>query len=209
MKKSSFVVAAMGMALAASPAHAAYVINMAESGSNVVATGSGSLNVSGLTYRSDLTLTIPTMYSYMAGTGNILLTGSPGTFSLFQTMTPAPQFGTGNTTFATSSTGSKVGIMSNQFLLVPKNYVSGSDLGTTITTFANASFASLGLTAGSYVWTWGTGGNADSFTLNIGPVAGAVPEPATWALMILGFGFIGGAMRRRTQQTPRVRFDFA
>jgi PEP-CTERM motif len=26
-------------------------------------------------------------------------------------------------------------------------------------------------------------------------VAGAVPEPATWALMLLGFGFVGGAMR--------------
>ena len=25
----------------------------------------------------------------------------------------------------------------------------------------------------------------------------AVPEPATWALMIVGFGFVGGALRRR------------
>jgi hypothetical protein len=24
----------------------------------------------------------------------------------------------------------------------------------------------------------------------------AVPEPATWAMMILGFGLVGGAMRR-------------
>ncbi|MBS0282967.1 MAG: PEP-CTERM sorting domain-containing protein, partial [Proteobacteria bacterium] len=28
-------------------------------------------------------------------------------------------------------------------------------------------------------------------------LAAAVPEPATWALMILGFGAIGGMMRRR------------
>ena len=28
--------------------------------------------------------------------------------------------------------------------------------------------------------------------------AGGVPEPATWALMILGMGAVGGAMRRRT-----------
>lgn len=27
---------------------------------------------------------------------------------------------------------------------------------------------------------------------------GAVPEPATWAMMILGFGLIGGTMRRRS-----------
>lgn len=34
-------------------------------------------------------------------------------------------------------------------------------------------------------------------TLSISQVAGAVPEPGTWALMILGFGFIGGAARYR------------
>ena len=31
--------------------------------------------------------------------------------------------------------------------------------------------------------------------------AGAVPEPATWGLMILGFGAIGGAKRRRAVRT--------
>lgn len=30
---------------------------------------------------------------------------------------------------------------------------------------------------------------------NIG--AGAVPEPATWAMLIMGFGFVGAALRRR------------
>jgi Bacterial pre-peptidase C-terminal domain/PEP-CTERM motif len=29
-------------------------------------------------------------------------------------------------------------------------------------------------------------------------VGGGVPEPATWAMMIIGFGLVGGAMRRRT-----------
>jgi hypothetical protein len=35
----------------------------------------------------------------------------------------------------------------------------------------------------------------------------AVPEPGTWMLMLLGFGAIGFAMRRR--QKTRVRFQFA
>ncbi|WP_232366617.1 PEPxxWA-CTERM sorting domain-containing protein [Alteripontixanthobacter muriae] len=38
----------------------------------------------------------------------------------------------------------------------------------------------------------GTGGTG---TLTIGEVGGAVPEPTTWAMMLLGFGFVGGAMR--------------
>jgi hypothetical protein len=34
----------------------------------------------------------------------------------------------------------------------------------------------------------------------------AVPEPATWGLMILGFAGIGAAMRRRKAQTVRVTY---
>lgn len=37
----------------------------------------------------------------------------------------------------------------------------------------------------------------------------SVPEPATWALMILGFGVIGGAMRRRARQTPQATVSYA
>ena len=33
-----------------------------------------------------------------------------------------------------------------------------------------------------------------------------VPEPATWAMMMLGFGAMGAAMRRRTKVNARIRF---
>lgn len=36
--------------------------------------------------------------------------------------------------------------------------------------------------------------------------AGAVPEPATWAFMIFGFGAIGGAMRRRRNVNVKVSY---
>ena len=42
-----------------------------------------------------------------------------------------------------------------------------------------------------------------SFTTS---VAGAVPEPTTWAMMIMGMGAVGGVMRRRKKVTTRVRF---
>lgn len=38
--------------------------------------------------------------------------------------------------------------------------------------------------------------------------ANAVPEPATWAMMLAGFGFIGFAMRRQRKAHPKVRFAF-
>ena len=39
--------------------------------------------------------------------------------------------------------------------------------------------------------------------------SGAVPEPATWALMILGFGLAGAAMRRANAQRRRVAIAYA
>ena len=36
--------------------------------------------------------------------------------------------------------------------------------------------------------------------------AAAVPEPATWLMMILGFGLVGGAMRYRQRHPAKVTF---
>lgn len=59
------------------------------------------------------------------------------------------------------------------------------------------------------------GTNLDSFSFQNGSVSGvslyktggAVPEPATWGLMILGIGLAGGVMRRRQRQA--VSYNFA
>lgn len=41
----------------------------------------------------------------------------------------------------------------------------------------------------------------DGSTLTVAAFAPAVPEPATWATMLLGFGAIGGAIRYRRRRT--------
>ena len=49
--------------------------------------------------------------------------------------------------------------------------------------------------------TFGTAGNSFEFD----NLASAVPEPAAWGMMILGFGLVGGVLRRRAA-TAKVRF---
>lgn len=39
----------------------------------------------------------------------------------------------------------------------------------------------------------------DDISLSTRSIVNAVPEPSTWALLILGFGAVGSAMRRKTQ----------
>ena len=39
---------------------------------------------------------------------------------------------------------------------------------------------------------------------NIAATVSSVPEPATWTMMILGFGFVGFMMRSNRQKTAMI-----
>ena len=52
---------------------------------------------------------------------------------------------------------------------------------------------------GSYILVTGT-------ATGVVPPPSGVPEPATWAMMMLGFGAMGFALRRRQKVSARVRF---
>ncbi|MHA6722018.1 FxDxF family PEP-CTERM protein [Sphingomonas sp. RS2018] len=52
----------------------------------------------------------------------------------------------------------------------------------------------------------GTNGGNGVYSGTIAFAPGAVPEPATWGLMMLGFGGMGFAMRRRRKVETRIRF---
>jgi hypothetical protein len=77
-----------------------------------------------------------------------------------------PAFGTGDIDNANSGSGDLVGALFGYYIIVPNGYVSNSPLSDTAT-YDNATLASLGLTPGTYVWTWGDGTD-QSFTLEIG-----------------------------------------
>jgi hypothetical protein len=108
-------------------------------------------------------------------------------------------FGSGGAIVASSGSGDPVSFFfgfsaSDNELDVPQGYVSNSALSDT-STYNGQTFSSLGATPGVYKWTWGTGAN-QNFTL----VIGEVPEPSTWAMMLLGFAGLGlaGWRHRRT-----------
>jgi hypothetical protein len=56
-------------------------------------------------------------------------------------------------------------VASQTMLSVPKGYVSGNPLSDSAT-YSGQTFATLGVTPGTYVWTWGNGAN-QNFTLKI------------------------------------------
>jgi hypothetical protein len=103
-------------------------------------------------------------------------------------------FGSGGLFSANTGSGDFVGIhVLDGVLLVPQGYISGSPLSDSMT-FNNATFASLGVTPGTYLWSWGTGLRNQNFRLIIG--AAGVPDGGS-TVSLLGFALLGLAALRR------------
>lgn len=200
LKTCGLIVAAIGLSVAA-PASASYTISIQEIGSDVTWTGSGSLDLSGL---GDSFTTTDNVLNAQIRTLDAAAFVGTGYANLYSGLSGPMSFG-GIPEFARDAdvfSGDLVSIIGlSGTLLVPAGYSSGEDLGLSTGTYNGTNFASLGLTPGTYVYNFGTGASADSFTVQIGPLAAAVPEPGTWAMMLLGFGGMGVALRRRRQTT--------
>jgi len=78
-------------------------------------------------------------------------------------------------------------------MFLPSGYVSGNPLSD-MAIYFTATVASLGLTPGTYVWTWGTGLENQNVTLQIGPAG--VPDGGT-TVSLLGCALLGLAALRR------------
>jgi hypothetical protein len=170
----------------------AYTVTLEQIGSNVVANGSGAVNLTGLT-KASTPFGGP---SAIAADIGFILMGAPsgGTFDGYFGFTGPTSFGSGDVFLPNTGSGDLVGINGFLgFLFVPEGYVSNAALSDSMT-FNNATFASLGVTPGTYVWTWGTGLANQNLTLIIG--AAGVPDGGS-TVSLLGFSLLGLAALRR------------
>jgi len=93
-----------------------------------------------------------------------------------------------------------LGFAEQDFSWGSQDYVSGDVIDANLASLAGVSFTPL---AGD--WLYGHNGGAPETSGYVlfdiqNTVPGAVPEPATWVMMISGFGLVGGTMRRRRHE---------
>ena len=188
----------VGSGVGAPSAQAGYIVTLTQQGPNVVASGSGAIDLSGLTPDgTDGTGAglIPRAGDIFTGPATLI------TSSLYTGFTGPTNFGGGGISVASSGSGDAVAMIFDQAdLAVPLGYISGSSLSDT-SIYNSQSFASLGVIPGTYQWVWGSGGPFRSFTLQIGVAAAAVPEPSGMLLLVLSLGMLLAARpwRGRTQ----------
>jgi PEP-CTERM motif len=187
--------AAGGSAQALAPPAA--TIDITQVGANVVVTGSGVIDLSGLSlYTSG---PFPTNGVIWPAVGEILVgvgIGGPGVDVYTGASGPATM-GTGLESLGSSATGDQFGVGGSAYadvgqgpvIFVPEGYVTDTPLSGTAT-FDNTTLAALGLSPGTYTYTWAPSVTATDGSLTVN-VSSTVPEPSTWAMMALGFAGLG------------------
>lgn len=177
--------AAMLLGLSVPSAQAGFTVTLEQVGTNVVATGSGAIDLTGLSFiRNNFNDN-----GFIHPIDAVLVVGGAPEDAAYAFTGGPGSFGSGGGTTASSFTGDPVDIVGvNEELSVPLNYISGTALSDTAT-WDNASLSSLGVTPGIYEWTWGVGVN-QNVTLDA-MAATVVPEPEPSSLLLLGAALAG------------------
>ena len=185
MKGVAAALLLMGGLLVAGGANA-FTITINQIGSNVVATASGSYDVTGLTNNS----TEAHNGELNAFAGSTIVFVGTGTTDSFRgiSLLCTGSIGSPLNNAAASNTGLPVGFHAQgglpQTIFVPTGTTSGT--ASASSTWAGATLESLGLASGSITCTWTNG----SLTVTVNPAptstAQAVPSLSEWTQLMLG-----------------------
>lgn len=189
------LILATASVLAPGLAQAGIMININQVGADVVVTGSGTLDTTGLTIVALNFAAVPDLTPNLgfAILGSANGSGAGVGIDEYAGATGPASFGPGRQTNPSFGSGDPFGLaMQGQFqgeIFVPRGY-SGGPLSAT-DTYANATFSSLGLTPGTYIYTLPN----DTLTVNV------VPEPSTLVsatvAVLAGVGVLWRRRRRR------------
>lgn len=171
----------------AAAAQAVYIVNITESGSDVVIAGSGSFDLSGMTPTAGITVRCDVngeLRDFRVCTGD-----GAATMPIYMTAI-APSI-SGLTTAVLTGSGS-VGpsvLMNGAAFAVPSGYVSGANISSS-STFANQTLVGLGIPVGtSRTYTLTSG---DTIVFNFGPIppvapaaTASIPTLSEWGVMIM------------------------
>jgi hypothetical protein len=151
-----------------------FTVTITQSGSDVIVSASGVLNLADLNYIGEAQGGGPGGLG--APSATFIVGGSIGAFDQYSgsTFNAPATFGSFSGP-SNSGSGDTFGVIMNgqppYILAVPAGYTSNESLTSTMT-FTNTSIATMGLTEGTYTYTWGTGGNADAINMIIGGTSG-------------------------------------
>ncbi len=149
------------------------IVTFSHIGANVVAQGTGTLDV------ASLTLVGPgTSGDSHPPRQKLEQAPIPQTTSTGASLGPT-SFSTGEIVVALSTSGNIAGNEGavGNYLITPDNYTSDTTLSGSAT-WDSTNISGLGLTPGTYTWNWGSGATADFFEV----VPASVPEPTTMFL---------------------------
>ncbi|QJU57684.1 PEP-CTERM sorting domain-containing protein [Sphingomonas sp. AP4-R1] len=193
--KIAILAAATALALTSTAADAAVDIYVSQTSGGVLMQVIGTLDLTGLVS----TGVQRTSGNTVRGRDNaFLFVGQAGqTIEGYTGFTGPSIFGSQLNTSTSGGTGTAFGFNTGftpMQIFLPLGFVSGGAVNSAAT-YTFLTIASMELIVGNYTYT----SAADSISLHIGQAApSAVPEPASWAMMVAGFGLLGAAMRRRT-----------
>jgi len=175
----------MGLGLSALAVHASatYTVFFTESGSNVVATGAGSIDTTGMSFIQG-SICGEGIGGTDARTTTCMGAGVAGNIAPGAILNPVPIGPANVVTLATAGSGDPVFLVGTS-LYLPTGYVSGAQLSSS-NTYAGKTLAALGVTAGTYTYNLSSG---DKIVVNIGIAELVFPEPASTPVAKVGVAY--------------------